>query len=233
MNFPKLVTAVAAFVALTAAAVGAQAQPRSPGSAAASAAQQGIRVSEAFPYLDRYLQLPAGERSLFRLSYRITQGGRPFSGQAWYIDGAGNRTPVPVSGDGEVGRLPTLAQLNDRNVRLQSNLPSGSRVNMGMTVQPVLRPAAQLNVSDLTAVIGQVNSALRRAAGLMRFAVPTMARIAFVGSRGGEAVMADGSVRPLPLVRGEASFEPSQFPNARSVRFAQAPRSMYVARSAR
>ena len=231
--FRSFLTLASAFAALLLATVGAQAQPRQPQSAPASAAANGIRVSEAFPYLDRYYGIPAGERSLFHVSYTIRQGGRPFTGRAWYLDAQNNRTPVPLSSEGEVGRLPTLAQLRDSRFRLQADLPPGSRVGMGLTVEPNLRPAAQLNAGDLTAVINQVNSALRSAAGLMRFMVPTMGRIAFVGARGGEVVMADGSARPLPTVRNELSFEPERYPGARGVRFASAPRSMYVARAAR
>lgn len=227
----KSAVVLAAALAVSVAAP-AVAQPRPETPPAAAPSERLLPVSQLFPYLDRYLALQPAQRSRFRLDYLFQLNGRPFTGRAWYVSRTGQRTPITVEG-GRVSRLPTLQQLRDRQERIGMDAPAGSRFNVSMQIAPNVAPAREMDAAAIAASIDQVNSALRAAAGLMRFAVPTMARAMFHGARDGVAVMADGSTRPLPVVGGAPNFTPSAFPGARTLRFGSAPDRVGIGPAAR
>lgn len=228
----RLLTACLSIALASAAAGGAEARQARPAQSAAEAGRS-VPVSRIFSYLDRYYGLPAAQRSRFRLAYALKVNNRPFTGSAWYVSPSGQRTPVPLDANGLIGRLPTLAQLRNEQERFTMDVPSGSRFSMQMQIVPNVPPSTEMDAAALAASVTQVNQALRSAAGLMRFAVPTFTRVVFPGTRGGAAVMADGSTRPLPTAGGAASFTPSEMSGARSVRFDAAPPTVLLAPAAR
>lgn len=226
----RLLSAIAA-LAIIAVPTFSHAQPRPP--AATSAPARTTPVSEIFPYLDRYLGIPAAERSAFRLVYRLRTNGQPFTGRGWYLDPANRRTAIDVAADGTIRNPPNLAMLRDRNHRVQLDVPSGSRFAMNLEIRPNVAPAAEMSATALAASLAQANAGIRRAAGIARFAVPTMTRIVFNGARGGVAVLADGTSAPLPMVENSPSFTPSAMPTARTIRFERAPERVQIAPAAR
>ena len=47
-----------------------------------AADKKSVEVGKAFPYLENYWKLPAGERSRFAVVYYLKRDGRPAAGEA-------------------------------------------------------------------------------------------------------------------------------------------------------
>jgi|GEM_PF-499349 len=227
---PRLAALLLAAALAAAAPAAAQTRPAAP--AAQAAGNKVGPIARAFPYLDRFYRIPAAERTLFRLAYRVTVNDRPFAGRMWLLDPANRRTPVPLGPRGEIERLPTSEMLGARGWRVEMEAPAATEFGVGMELQPTLRPAAEMSAPVLAQTVAQANGAIRRAAGVARFAAPTMGRILFAGGRGGEAVLADGRAVPLPVMGGGSSFTPADHPAARTIRFAEAPTRLLIAPAA-
>jgi len=97
-----------------------------------------------------------------------------------------------------------------------------------MELEATARPAAEMNAADITAAVDQANRGIRRAAGVIRFAVPKMAGVQFEGAGSGEVVMADGKRAPLPVVRGHPAFMPASFPAAKTLVLARTPSRLLI-----
>lgn len=196
----------------------AQAKP-----AAAQQAKQ-VPIKKAFPYLDAYLKIPAAERSRFALAYRFqTQnGGSPGPIRVWVNQGSA-RTELPVAADGKVMRLPTLAMLSDKTASVTVDKASSAALGIDLSLEPTARAAAEMEAGEISAAVDQANRGIKRAAGVARFAVPTMAAAMFRDAGSGQVVMADGRRSPLPVVGGTPYFAPASAPGARTLVFAKAP----------
>ena len=145
---------------------------------------------------------------------------------AWIEDASG-RTPLTLGPGGRVERLPTAAQLRAK-ARLVVDVPASTRFGMSLSIEPRLRPAAEMPAPELAAAVAQAARGARRAAGLMRFAMPKLEAVTFQGAREGEVVFADGRTAPLPVKGGEAVFRPADHPGAQQLRFRAAPRRMQI-----
>ncbi|HEX8569222.1 MAG TPA: hypothetical protein VF699_04775 [Caulobacteraceae bacterium] len=224
MTFTSSRAAAAALIAVL--AVGAPAAGPAFAQAKAGAAEQAkqIPVKKAFPYLDAYLKIPAAERSRFALAYRLQSkgGGAPGKIRVWVNQG-GTRTELPVAADGQVLRLPTLAMLSDKAATISVDKASAAPLGIDMSLEPTARPAAEMSAAEIAAALDQANRGIKRAAGVVRFAVPTMAAATFRGAGSGEVVMADGRRSALPLVNGSPNFAPASAPGARTLVFAKTP----------
>lgn len=215
-------------VAAVSLAVPASGQSRPAAPAAPAASDRAVPIGQLFPFLDRYYRIRPADRSLFRLGYRIRSGSGPFAGRMWLLDPANTRTPLEVGPQGQIRRLPTAEMLSTRGWRVTTDAPQGTRFNVNMEVQPTLQPAAEMSAPVLAQTVAQTNRAIRGAAGLARFAVPTMTRVVFTGVRGGEAVLADGRVVALPVADGGPNFTPATLPTARTLRFPSAPERVTI-----
>lgn len=192
-------------------------------SAGAADKTKPVELGKLFPYLEPYLALPPAERSRFRLVYRVKLGGAPQSAlRLAYPDG-----PAPLAADGRVLRLPTLAALRAKAKGVLT-APQGAKLDVDLEVEPTLPTAAEMDAQALAEAVRQAAAGSKKAAGVFGFAVPAMQRVVFVGVAGGQVVSADGTAKPLPLVRGRPVFDPKAHPGARRLRFARAPQRMTI-----
>ena len=185
-----------------------------------AASEKLVDPKKAFSYLEAYLKLPAAERSRFKTTYTFHIGAQPLTAPVWLVEGD-KRTQLPLAADGQVLRLPTLAQL--QTAKLQIGVPDGTKLACTIGIEPLLRPAAEIDARELTAALAQAAVGVKKAAGILAMAMPKLTQIAFPGVISGEVVMADGKRAPLPLVKGIPSFNPTDFPTARTLRFPKAP----------
>lgn len=189
----------------------------------------GIKSVEAkrlFPFYDRYLAIPAAERTHFGMAYTLRREGGTLEGvQATLVDG-GRRTPIRIAPSGRVLTLPTAAQL--RSGRVEFNLPENARFGMSLAIEPTARLAEEMSAADLKKAVEQAAAGARRAAGVMGFAVPRLDRIVFAGVGSGQAVSADGRAQALPAQNGGPAFVPASHPQASVLRFPSAPRSAQI-----
>ena len=186
----------------------------------AAASDKLVDPKKVFPYYEAYLKLPAAERSRFKTTYTFHIGPQPLTAPIWLVEGD-KRTQLPLAPDGQVLRLPTLAQL--QTAKLQAGVPEGTKLGCTIGIEPLMRPAAEMDAREVAASLAQAAVGVKKAAGLMAMAMPKLTQVSFLGVPFGEVVTADGKRTPLPVLKGAPSFNPSDFPGARTLRFPKAP----------
>ena len=180
-------------------------------------------AEKAFPYLERFLKVPASERSRVRLGYAMSRDGKPLANlKAVLVETGGARTPLPVNADGVFERLPTLAQLQ-AGAQLSLDLPQDAKVGTSLNFGTQLKPALDYEARELAATVTEANTVIGKAAGPLSALAPKMTGITFTKAGGGVAVFADGHTQALPLVKETPYFRPDDFKGAVRVKLTKAP----------
>jgi hypothetical protein len=180
--------------ALVASAAITPASARAQG--AAAPAERTLELKELFPFLDRYLALPAATRDGFELVYTLTsRSGGPLP-TLTILDGA-RRIPVQVGASGRLEAPTDLAFLNRARVTA-----SGQRAGINMQVLPRITLARRIEMAAITNCIADYDAA-RRAAGPLALAAPRLTGLAFTGVDSAEVELAGGARVPLTPVRDE------------------------------
>lgn len=185
-----------------------------------------VAARRLFPFLDRYLGLQAGQRNRFRPAYYVSRDGAPAADlRGWIVEG-GNRTPIRAAADGRLLPLPTLAQWREAEVEFDA--PADAAFSISMEIAPALAPAATMPSAPLAEAVEQAQAAVRRIAGVMRFAAPRLTRVSMVGGRSGQVVLAGGGEATLPLAGGHPAFAPARHPQAQTITCARAPARLRI-----
>jgi len=194
-----------------------------PGAALADDKKKpGPPVRKVFPYYDLYLGIPAAERSRFVMAYYLKVNGKPATGQNLFVVMPGGaRTLLTQASDGRITRMPTLAELKDGVLDADKKSPT-DKFSLSMEMQPVVRLGETMATADLHAAIEQCNTAIRKRAGVVGFAVPKMEQVLFAGAGSGEAI-AGTRVSPLPAFKAYVAFKPADHAGAQSLKFGKAP----------
>ena len=193
--------------------------------AAALAADEKKKAAPAkkvFPFYDLYLDTPLAERSRFTMAYYLKINDRPATTSVLtLVMPNGVRTPLTVGAEGRITRMPSRAELKDGLIEAGKVNP-GDRAELAMELEPVVRLGEAVSVADLNAALEQCNTAIRKRAGVIGFAVPKMEQVLFAGAGSGQAI-AGGKVSPLPVVKGYVAFRPTNHAGAQSLKFSKAP----------
>jgi hypothetical protein len=180
-------------------------------------------AAKAFPYLEKFLKVPAGERARVRLGYTLSLNDKPLANlKATLIEASGARTPLPVNASGAFDRLPTLAQL-EGGARLSLDLPEDAKVGTTLNFATQLNPATEYDTRELAATVTEANTVIGKAAGPMGMLLPKMTGISFVKAAGGVAILADGRTLPLPQIKETPYFRPEDFKGAVRVKLTKSP----------
>lgn len=192
--------------------------------APAMAREKNILAEKIFIHLDKFLKVPAQERSRMRLGYVLLSDGKPLGGvKVVLVESNGATTPLPIGDDGEFDRLPTLAQLNGK-ARLVFDLPADKKFGISMGPTPVLKLAQDYDARELALTVSESNAALRKAAGPgLSLMVPKLPGIGFVGAQGGQIVYGDGRNEALPIIGGVPVFYPEAHKGATRVKLSRTP----------
>ena len=189
---------------------------------AAAPAEKSVPVGKAFPYLENYLKMPAGERSRFTLGYFLTIGGKPATDvKVWLVDG-GKRTPIPIGAEGVVLRTPNFGEL-ERKATVVLGASPDTKFGLQMVIEPLVPRSAEMDAQALALAAVQADAGVRKAAGVLGFAAPHLTRIYFKGGSGGEAVFADGRAVKLGALKGFVFYDLDAERGAKTIRFAKAP----------
>lgn len=191
----------------------------------ALAADKMIDPNRVFPYLQAYWKLAPAERSRFVPAYLFKHNGAPLAVPVAIVQG-GAANPIPLRPDGRVGRLPSLAEL--QNGKLHVGLDEKDKFTSSMQVEALLRPAAQMEVRELVAAIDQASAGEKKVAGFVGFMAPKLTELGFEGVASGEVRFADGHKAPLPIESGFPVFAPAKFPGAVTVVFPKPPARIQI-----
>ena len=193
--------------------------------AAALADDQKLPLSKAFPMLEQYLGVPAGERNRFYLVYRATRDKKPTGdARAAIVNPGGAATPLGFDRAGIVTHLPTLAELKGP----AQFVVEGNPFKLGVELRCAIAPSTHVEAAELAAALAQVNAAVAKIAGALAMMVPKVTTAFFLDSGGGHALYADGHQSPLPvyaspIIGTVPFFEPVKAAGAKAVVFAKAP----------
>ena len=192
--------------------------------APAMAREKNILAEKIFIHLDKFLKVPAQERSRMRLGYVLLSDGKPLGGvKVVLVESNGATTPLPIGDDGEFDRLPTLAQLNGK-ARLVFDLPADKKFGISMGPTPVLKLAQDYDARELALTVSESNGAMRKAAGPgLSLMVPKLPGIGFVGAQGGQIVYGDGRNEALPIIGGVPVFYPEAHKGTTRVKLSRTP----------
>lgn len=180
-------------------------------------------AAKAFPYLDKFLKVPAAERSKVRLGYSLSRDGKPLANlKVTLIEPNGARTPLPVNEAGTFERLPTLAQL-ESGAKLSLDLPEDAKIGSSLNFMTQLKPASEYEVAELTATVNQAGAVIGKVAGPAALLAPKMTGVVFSKAEGGVAIFADGRTQPLPEIQESPYFRPDDFKGAVRVKLTKAP----------
>lgn len=186
----------------------------------ALAANKTLSAQRIFRYYDKYLSLPAAERSHFTVGYYLHQGDQGLAAPVWLVQG-GRRTPIPLRADGKILRLPTAAELADGQVEI--GVDEATKLGLALGPEPVMAPSTDLDAHELALAIDQAAAGMKKMAGVMSLALPKLQTVTFPGAPSGEVVFADGRRAPLPLVKGVPTYNPTIQPNAKRIHLAKPP----------
>lgn len=198
-----------------------------PVSAIAQQTQREVSADQAFPFLSKFLALPASERDEITVAYILKiKGGT--QGASIQLKHNGQSQKLTIGSDGRITPLPTLAQLRGGATVLVSGPEKG--VSMRVRVYASEPPARTMMVAPLAKAVTQSNTAMRKVGGVLAVALPKPDRLYFVGAGNGRVTLSDGSQKVLPKSPRDDAYPggtpylvPADFPGAVSVTFDAAP----------
>ncbi|ESQ92184.1 hypothetical protein ABAC460_04660 [Asticcacaulis sp. AC460] len=177
------------------------------------------KASEALPGLQKFLNLPAGERSQVNVYYNLRIKNCDTSKVTATLNSGGKATPLRIAGDGRISPLPTRDQLNG-GATITMVMPKTCTVGPKIKVHSTQPAGKTYDASGLATGIKQGNAAMSKIAGAMALALKKLDRVYFVGGGDG-TVEVGGQQKPLPKTgangeypAGTPYFVPSQFPGA-------------------
>ena len=188
----------------------------------ARAEERLVPAKKVFPYFDAYLRIPPAKRSRFSLADVLVKD-RPTA--MWLVDGQ-QRTPVPVSAEGRLLRLPTAAQWESGQVAISG--PTGAKYGVALKLEALVSPAAEMDAATLAAAVAQANDGIKTAMGVASLVIPKIDGVTFQGVTAGEVIYADGRRAALPVVKGAPTFEPGKQAGAKTLKFAKAPSALLL-----
>ncbi|EGF90236.1 hypothetical protein ABI_32520 [Asticcacaulis biprosthecium C19] len=200
-------------------------------SAAPAMAQNMIsqtgKASEALPGLQKFLNLPAGERSQVNVYYNLRIKNCDTSKVTATLNAGGKTTPLRIAGDGRITPLPTRDQLN-AGATITMNMPQTCTIGPKIKVHSTQAAGKSYDAAGLALGIKQGNAAMGKIAGAMALALKKLDRVYFVGGGDGTVEVGDQK-KPMPKTAaggeypaGTPYFVPSQFPGATRITLTKA-----------
>jgi len=189
-------------------------------------------ADQTFLYYKQYLSLRPNERDKINVFYLLKIKGGNYKGVSIILTDQGQNHPLSLQPDGRITPLPTLAQLNNGATITVTGPDKG--VSLRMKVTPNLSYAPQMDGNALAQSLSQAQSAEKKMAGALAFAVPKLSCIYFVGAKSGTLIMNDGSQKPLTYSKDspEGPDTPmtcqSEINSAKTVQLNKAPHQIYL-----
>jgi hypothetical protein len=206
---------------ITGALVGVTAWP-----SLASAFSKTFPLTDAFPYLDKFLALPVAERSHLNLTYKMVAKAGGFGGvRIFLISPTGQKSPLNLGSTGHIEPLPSLSMLKG-DYQLLVERPDTTKLGIAMDLLPAFALTSEVSPRDPIIAITQANAAIRKVAGPAGLILPKLKQVVFKGSVSGMILQASGSASPMPLLQGAPSFEPQRNPTASQIKLTKAPSAL-------
>lgn len=196
--------------------------------APARAAEQSLKLAQAFAFLQRYYEIPPAKRDRFHLAYYAVRDRRFAPDlKGTIVTADGKRTSLVLGPDALVQRLPGLAELRS-DATLQLEAPPDVRAGLALALEPNVALGSRLDARLLAAAIAQVEADVVSYAGVLSFVAPKITCALFVGAGAGQVEFENGGAAALPVTNnrfwGRAPYyEPAALAGARTIVLAKTP----------
>jgi hypothetical protein len=222
-------TSVAALMALGLVATPALAAHKLPPATTANGiTTQTASAGDLFQGLQKFLDLPASERSQVNIFYRLRIKHCDAAQVSLSMTAGGQTVPLRIAGDGRVSPLPTREQL-DGGATVTISGPESCSVNPKIVVYSPQPAGRSYDAAGLALGVKQGNAAMSKIAGVLALGMAKLDRVYFVGGGSG-TVTVGGQARPLPRTAengeypaGTPYFVPSDMAGATGITLSAAP----------
>ena len=192
-----------------------------PAAAQALAEGKSVGATKAFRYLDKFLEVPAAQRSKIRVNFYLLRNGAPAVGLHPVLVDGDVRTPLPLAASGRFELLPTLEQMQ-RKPQLVVDAPADAKLSNRIEIEAIVNSGPDIDAAEVTAAIRQVGGVVRATVGALAVLMPAV-RASFPGGGSGVAINASGGETPLPVVGGVPVFDPAVQKGAVRLHFTRTP----------
>lgn len=189
---------------------------------------QTASANDLFQGLQKFLNLPASDRSQVNIFYRLRIKHCDASQVSLSMTAGGQTTPLRIASDGRVSPLPTREQLNG-GATVAISGPESCSVNPKIVVYSPQPAGRTYDAAGLALGVRQGNAAMGQIAGVLAFGMAKLDRVYFVGGGSG-TVTIGGQSKPLPRTgaaeeypAGTPYFVPSDMPGATSITLSDTP----------
>jgi len=182
-----------------------------------------VPAGDMYPFLRLFYDLPPTDRSKLAVSYALTVNGEPPKGMRFLLDVNGRRTPIPLSANGTLERMPTPAEMAADAQVVVTGAVGQHKLDIGPSLRTSIAPAREIRAADCDLALAQVNSAGGKLSRLLSVFIPKVKAVTFPGAVDGVAMLADGSVVALPKIKGAPAYMPATIHSARLIRLARPP----------
>jgi hypothetical protein len=185
---------------------------------------RSVPLERVFPFWVDYLDLPADERSAFKLDYVLSE--RSGAESSYWVETSDGFEPLERDLDG--GATPPAPAAFEAGGRLFTDAPEGG-VAVAMRLSLSAAPAREYSIETLEAALAQAANATRALMGLRAVFMPRLdtVRFSFDGAAPRAVVVyRDGREAPLETVYGDViTVQPrdSALRGAAAIRFGAPP----------
>ncbi|ESQ80576.1 hypothetical protein [Asticcacaulis sp. YBE204] len=194
--------------------------------------EKDMPCDKLFMFLRNYLELPAADRTHFKLAYRLSVTGAALSDVKLLLKHNGQTQSLAIAPDGLV-TPPSLAALK-AHAPIEFSMPKGTKLSLTFSIAGSLPNATNYAAADLKKSVDQARAGAKKAAGIAAMAVPNFDRIIFSHTGSGQVVLADGKTQALPMMPKNKSwpaapyFAPVMWPTAVRVTLDKAPSQLSI-----
>lgn len=186
------------------------------------------RLQRLMPYFEKFMDIPANERDLIWLAYRVKSRSQAETDiRAWYTLN-GQQYDLRLNERGELIDLPSLSVYRANPV-VYTNVPKKDAV-YALRVRPNVPLTTSMDAATLTASLKQADKGIRRMSGMFGFFKPDLKGYRFEIPTGStaEMVFPNGEVRALTVTRidprvSHVDVDRKELARASTVRFSSAP----------
>ncbi len=190
-------------------------------------------AEKLFPFLSNYYGLVPAKRAHFHLDYRLVSKD-PLT---ITLEAKGAQITVQPAADGILRPLPTADQLKGGQITLTA--PKAARLSISMDPVPEAAPAAVMDTGALNLAVSECMAGTKSLAGLLAMMVPNFDRVAIFGVTSAQVKLADGSLKPLPVIAAVTdksghttpahfAYVPADWPQGRTLVFNAAPTRLAI-----
>ena len=171
--------------------------------------REAANLKSLLPHLDKFLAIPGAQRDKLDLDYRFSYDDRPIeTGEMWLVL-AGKDTPLTFT-DGQIDWKSLAPHLSD-NPKVYTRLGKGKGA-ITLEVSPRLNLKTRMETTEIEAAIDQVNSAIKKQAGMMSMFAPKMKGVSFSVDEGTEVSFhhRSGKIEALTVKDKAVAFTPGR-----------------------